>query len=147
MMIIENLKADNVRDVARIEKEEIETPWGLNALMADIENKNAYYVCVKKDARVIGYGGIWLSIETADITNIAVSNDFKRMGVGTLIVGELIKKAHEKNCFEINLEVNENNEGAIALYEKCGFKKVGIRKKYYNNTDNAILMQFNKEKS
>ena len=67
------------------------------------------------------------------------------MGIGSLIVSELIKKAHEKDCFEINLEVNENNEGAIALYEKCGFLKVGRRKRYYNNTDDAIIMQYNKE--
>ena len=141
MTVIENLTYDNVKAVSQIEKELIETPWGEVALKKEIENENAFYAVVKKDGKVAGYGGIWLSIETADITNIAVSRDFQRMGIATLIVGELIKKAHEKNCYEINLEVNENNEGAILLYEKCGFLKVGRRKRYYNNKDDAILMQ------
>lgn len=145
MIIIENLNLNNVEAVSIIEKEMIETPWGAEALKKEITNKNAFYAVIKKDDKIIGYGGIWFSIGTSDITNIAVLKEERRKGYGSIILNELIKKADEKNCFEINLEVNENNTGAILLYEKCGFKKVGIRKKYYNNTDNAILMQYNKE--
>ena len=146
MITIENLNLNNVEAVSQIEKEMIETPWGLNALKKEIENKNAFYAVIKKDDKVLGYGGIWFSIGTSDITNIAVLKEERRKGYGSIILNELIKKAIENKCYEINLEVNENNEGAILLYEKNGFLKVGLRKKYYNNKDNAILMQFNEEK-
>lgn len=146
MIVIENLNLQNVEAVSKIEKELIETPWGLEALKKEIENKNAFYAVIKKDDKVIGYGGIWFSIGTSDITNIAVIKEERRKGYGSVILNEIIKKAEEKNCDEINLEVNENNSGAILLYQKCGFKKVGIRKRYYNNTDNAIIMQYNRGK-
>ena len=146
MITIENLNLNNVEAVSQIEKEMIETPWGLNALKKEIENKNAFYAVIKNDDKVLGYGGIWFSIGTSDITNIAVLKEERRKGYGSIILNELIKKAIENKCYEINLEVNENNEGAILLYEKCGFLKVGLRKKYYNNKDNAIIMQFNEEK-
>ena len=144
MITIENLNKNNISEVAEIENLCIETPWGINELSKELENKNAFYACVKKDGKIIGYGGIWTSVGTADITNIAVLPVFRRMGIGSMIIAELIKHASEKEIFEINLEVNENNPGAIALYEKCHFIKVGIRKKYYNNKENALIMQYRK---
>lgn len=142
MIAIENLNENNVEDICEIEKLTIETPWGINELKRELANKNAFYVCIRKDGIIAGYGGLWLSVGTADITNIAVLPSFRRTGIGSLIVKELLKKASDSGIREINLEVNENNSGAIALYEKCGFCNVGIRKKYYNNKDNAIIMQF-----
>lgn len=143
-MITEDLNLNNIEQVAEIERECIETPWGYNGLLKDIDNKNAFYICVNVDGKIAGYGGIWLSVETADITNIAVLPLYRRQGIGTVIVEALKKKAYENDIYDINLEVNENNISAILLYEKCGFKKVGIRKKYYNNKDNAIIMKWEK---
>lgn len=146
MITVEGLSEQNINDVAKIEALCIETPWGERELFRELENKNAFYACIKKDGRTVGYGGIWLSVGTADITNIAVLPEYRREGFGSLILSELTKKAVENGCFEINLEVNENNLGAVLLYEKCGFEKVGIRKKYYKNKDNAIIMQYNYKK-
>lgn len=146
MITVENLSEQNIKDVSKIEGLCIETPWGERELFRELENKNAFYACIKKDGRTVGYGGIWLSVGTADITNIAVLPEHRREGFGSLILSELTKKAVENGCFEINLEVNENNIGAVLLYEKCGFEKVGIRKKYYKNKDNAIIMQYNYKK-
>lgn len=146
MITVENLSEQNIKDVAEIERLCIETPWGEGELFRELENKNAFYACLKKDGHTVGYGGIWLSVGTADITNIAVLPEHRREGLGSLILSELTKKAVKNGCFEINLEVNENNRGAVLLYEKCGFEKVGIRKKYYKNKDNAIIMQYNYKK-
>lgn len=146
MITVENLSEQNIKDVSKIERLCIETPWGERELFRELENKNAFYACIKKDGRTVGYGGIWLSVGTADITNIAVLSERRREGFGSLILSELTRKAVENGCFEINLEVNENNLGAVLLYEKCGFEKVGIRKKYYKNKDNAIIMQYNYKK-
>lgn len=142
MITFENLNAENIADVCKTEEAYIETPWGYNELFSDITNENAFYVCIRKDNEFAGYGGMRFNLFDADITNIAVNENFRRTGIGTLILKELIKKAEEKKLESIFLEVNQNNENAIKLYEKCGFKKEGIRKKYYNNKDDAIIMKY-----
>ncbi len=72
--------------------------------------------------------------------NIVVKKDKRNLGIGSKLLEEIIKKAIEINSKTITLEVNENNLPAIKLYEKYGFKQIGLRKKYYNNIDNAIIM-------
>ena len=70
----------------------------------------------------------------------SVKKDFRHLGIGTKILEKLISISKELKFNSITLEVNENNKNAIKLYEKFGFEKLGIRKKYYNHTDNAIIM-------
>ena len=141
-MITEALNEENVAEVCEIERECIETPWGLNGLKDEIENEAAFYVCIREGDEIAGYGGIRLNSGMADITNIAVKPRYRRRGIGKIIVKTLVLKAKEKDIYDIALEVNENNEAALKLYEKCGFIRVGIRKKYYNNKDNAIIMKY-----
>ena len=62
------------------------------------------------------------------------------MHIGSTLLQKLIDTAQYQNFKSITLEVNENNLPAINLYSKFLFKKLGIRKKYYNNKDNAIIM-------
>ena len=74
--------------------------------------------------------------------NIVTKKNKRNLGIGTLLLQELINISTQKKLKSITLEVNEKNIPAIKLYEKFNFEKVGIRKKYYNNTDSAILMTF-----
>lgn len=141
MTELERLNAENAKAVSEIEKECIETPWGYGELLKEADNENAFYVCVKSDGKIAGYGGMRISADFADITNIAVSKEYRRRGFGKMITEALIKKAKASDCSDMTLEVNENNAPAIALYEKCGFLKVGLRKKYYGGKDNAIIMK------
>ena len=80
-------------------------------------------------------------LDEANIMNIAVRIDKRKLGIGSILLNKLIELAKFSNCTSILLEVNENNIPAIALYEKYHFERIGLRKKYYNNTDNAILMK------
>lgn len=72
--------------------------------------------------------------------NIVVRKDKRGLGIGSSILEEIVKIAIALQAKTITLEVNEKNLYAIKLYQKYGFKQVGLRKKYYNNTDDAILM-------
>ena len=78
--------------------------------------------------------------------NIVVRKNYRRNGVGQKLLDELINLAKETNLNNLSLEVNSKNVPAIKLYEKNGFIQIGIRKKYYNNIDDAILMQKNIKK-
>ena len=72
--------------------------------------------------------------------NIVTKIDKRHLGIGSKLLSSLINIAKEQNLKTITLEVNVNNQIAINLYNKFNFKKTGLRKKYYNNTDDAIIM-------
>ena len=73
--------------------------------------------------------------------NIVTKKNMRNIGIASQLLTEVIRYCKNLNLKSIYLEVNENNLSAIHLYEKYGFKRIGLRKKYYNNTDNAILME------
>jgi ribosomal-protein-alanine N-acetyltransferase len=71
---------------------------------------------------------------------VAVAKDFRGMGVASSLIDDFIVLAKEKKLAFITLEVRASNTGAILLYEQKGFSKVGERKRYYENTEDALLM-------
>lgn len=88
----------------------------------------------------IGFVAFRFCLQDAELTNFAVSPVFYRRGIGSLLLEYGLKKAASENIESITLEVNERNAPAVGLYGKFLFKTVNIRKKFYNNTDNALLM-------
>ena len=76
----------------------------------------------------------------AEITNIAVHKDYRRMGIASKIIEKMVEKCAQTSTSLLHLEVRESNENAINLYTKMGFVQDGFRKNYYKNNENAILM-------
>ena len=93
------------------------------------------------NGEILGFAGILINIDIVEIMNIVVRKKFRRQGIGKKLLEELIKFAKNTNLEFMNLEVNSKNQPAIELYQKFGFKQIGIRKKYYNMVDDAIIMQ------
>ena len=90
--------------------------------------------------KIIGFAGIWKSVDDVHITNIVTAKEYRNQNIGSLMLSKLIKMAEaEKDITSITLEVNSNNLPAQKLYEKFGFTVVGLRKKYYNNIDDALI--------
>lgn len=114
--------------------------WSYNILKQELENGKSKYFVVKQENEIVGFAGIMLVIDEVNIMNIVVKKDKRNLGIGSLLLEEIIRYSKIHNATSITLEVNEKNIPAIKLYEKYGFKQVGLRKKYYNNEDNAILM-------
>ena len=117
--------------------------WNYNILKGELENINSKYLVAKIDNKIVGFAGIIPVLDEADISNIVVHKKFRSQKIGSLLLQALINLSLSLNLKALNLEVRESNITAIKLYEKYGFKAYGIRKKYYNNTDNAILMRKN----
>lgn len=114
--------------------------WNYNVFKSELENKNSKYVVAKLNNEIIGFGGIWFSVDDIHITNIVVKKIYRNQKIGSLILTALIDMCKNQAQKAITLEVNLNNIPAQKLYQKFGFKIVGIRKKYYNNTEDAIIM-------
>ena len=116
--------------------------WNYSILKQEFYNENTSYIVAKQNDELVGFAGILTIVDEANIMNIVTKKNKRNLGIGTLLLQELINISTQKKLKSITLEVNEKNIPAIKLYEKFNFEKVGIRKKYYNNTDSAILMTF-----
>ena len=114
--------------------------WNYSILKQEFFGENTTYIIAKQGNNIIGFAGILTIIDEANIMNIVTKKDKRNLKVGSLLLENLIKISKQKNLKSITLEVNEHNIPAIKLYEKFNFIKIGIRKRYYNNTDSAIIM-------
>lgn len=114
--------------------------WSYNILKQELENGKSKYFVAKQENEIVGFSGILLIIDQVNIMNIVVKKDKRNFGIGSSLLEEIIRYSKIHNATSITLEVNEKNIPAIKLYKKYGFKQVGLRRKYYNNEDNAILM-------
>ena len=115
--------------------------WNYEILKSELESNNSYFFVAKNiSGEIVGFAGIKVILDEADIMNIVVKKDFRGKKISSYMLNETIQycKNHEINA--INLEVNIKNTIAINLYKKYNFKEVGLRKKYYNGIDDAILM-------
>lgn len=113
--------------------------WNCNVLKEELENDNSKYIIAKIDNEIVGFAGIKIIIDEADIMNIVTKKSHRNQGIGALLLENLISIASELQLSSISLEVNEENPPAIHLYEKFGFENLGIRKNYYQDK-NAIMM-------
>lgn len=133
----------NLKDFEKIKdslQEEFDDFWTSSILKSELESENSKYIVAKENNEIVGFAGIWISPVDVEITNIVTKKTERKKGIGSALLDKLIEMAKSTGRETISLEVNENNFPAEILYEKKGFEVVGIRKKYYKGTDNAIIM-------
>ncbi len=137
----EKMTNAHIERIAELEKECFSSPWSEGGLRVELNNSFArFFVAIWSD-EIAGYIGAHNVLGEVYITNIAVFPAFRRKGVGEALVDALYQQAKKENAEFITLEVRKNNISAISLYEKCGFKKVGERKNFYESPrEDAILM-------
>jgi ribosomal-protein-alanine acetyltransferase len=141
---INNMNLNDLESICSNLEKDFDDFWNYNILKNELQNPNSIYFVVKdKNNNILGFAGILKILDEADITNIVVKKDYRNKGIGTMLLKHLILEAKKQNLLTITLEVNEKNKNAILLYKKFKFEELGIRKKYYNNTDNAIIMTLN----
>lgn len=139
---INYMMEEHLDEVAALEKECFSEPWSRDAF-GDTLNKDDYiYIVALHEGSVAGYAGAVVSFDEGSITNIAVSDEKRRIGIGKELMLQMTKLLKERNVTQIFLEVRESNEAARELYRLCGYNDVGMRKNFYNKpTENAIVMK------
>lgn len=131
----------HIDSVLKISEESFPISWSKESYVNEVKNPLAYYLVAILNNEVVGFVGAWIVVGEANITNIAVSKDFRRQGIANLLMDSILKLCKENNTTDINLEVRSSNIKAQNLYKKFGFIQEGIRKKYYeDNKEDAILM-------
>lgn len=140
-MQVELMNKSHIDGIMEIEKDSFAIPWSRAAVEKELSNNLAIYAVVKENDKVVGYGGMWYVVNEGHITNIAVHKDYRRKGIGNVIVNKLIEIAEEKEMIGLTLEVRKSNLPALELYRKNGFKLEGIRPEYYeDNKEDAYIM-------
>ena len=137
---IKKMTKGHLEQIKDILYEQFDEFWNENVLNTELENPLSEYIVAICDNKVVGYAGLWRSIDEGHITNIVTKKDKRGNNIGTKMLEEIIALARKKELQSVTLEVNEHNEIAIKLYKKYNFQEVGKRKKYYNNIDDAIIM-------
>lgn len=139
---IEKMKDEDIDEALLTEQSHNIHILSKNILKEDIKNKNYNYLVAKNnDGKIIGYIGISYVLDSADIISIVVHKDYTQKGIATLLLQEIFAFAKENNIQKITLEVRSSNLPAQKLYEKHGFKQIAIRKKYYDNTEDALIYE------
>lgn len=143
-MIVRNAVLSDAEALATIEKECISHPWSIVLFNADLKNPNAVYFVAEEEGRVLGFLGAHDIVGEINITNVAVKPECQRKGIANqlmkALLSEVESRAKEKEIIGITLEVRKSNEPAIKLYEKHGFVSEGIRRGYYSDGEDAIIM-------
>ncbi|MBR2069273.1 MAG: ribosomal protein S18-alanine N-acetyltransferase [Candidatus Gastranaerophilales bacterium] len=139
---IQKMEADNIDDILAIEELCYgEHHWSYESFISELNNQISSYRCALFENKCIGYMGIWKIVDEAHVTNLSVHPDFQNKKVAHLLLLDSIDECYKNKIKFITLEVRTSNEKAIHLYEKFGFKSLGVRKKYYqDNNEDALIM-------
>ena len=135
----------DIETLVEIEKQSFAVPWPADAFYHDIQhNRFAAYVMIELDQVVVGYCGLWIILDEAHITNIAILPNYRGQKLGETLLNKIMSVAKEAGAESMTLEVRVSNEAAKGLYKKLGFQEGGIRKYYYtDNGEDARVMWVN----
>lgn len=128
--------------LSEIEKACFSRAWSRESLESEIDNENAVFLVAESEKEVLGYVGCIFVLGEGSITNVAVSPNFRRIGVGDALISALIENAKRIDGEALFLEVRKGNIAAQNLYKKHGFAVCGERKNFYRDpTENAYIMR------
>ncbi len=137
---VNEMSLDDLNSIKDILLSNFDDFWNYNILKEELECASSYFLVAKNsNNEIVGFAGFKIIIDEADIMNIVVKKNFRKNGIGSVLLENLISLSKSLNLKSITLEVNENNISAINLYNKFDFVKLGVRKNYYGNS-NAIIM-------
>ncbi len=144
---IRPMRAADLVDVVRIEKQSFKAPWSREQFLASVGGGGVQLNLVLESwepggpCRIAGYTSAWVVAGEMEINNVAVAEESRRQGHGKRILSYLLDEAARLNCSEVSLEVSRANCAAIQLYEACGFRKTGLRRGYYRDSgDDALIL-------
>ena len=139
----EIMRRRHLRRVLEIEEQVYPRPWTHRTFVSELNHMrlgSRWYLVAYVGDRVVGYAGMMFAGSDAHVTNVAVDPEWQGRGVATEMMLDLAIIARDRGCEAMTLEVRHTNVAAQNLYRRFGFVPAGVRKRYYENTDDAIIM-------
>jgi len=139
---IDTMRLADLDDVMEIEQASFSMPWSRWMFERElVDRERSHFLVARDGAQVVGYVGFWMVLDEAHIVTIAVRNDFRRRGVGTMLLASALSLAVRMGADRATLEVRITNLAAQELYRKFGFGIVAVRKNFYSDTgEDAYVM-------
>ena len=136
------MRRRHLRSVLRIEDQVYPRPWSIAVFHGEIAARDGsrLYVVAKVGSAVVGYAGLLYQVHDGHITNVAVDPTHHRHKIGTRLMLTLARQARRAHAKNLTLEVRVSNKGAQAMYTSFGFAPVGMRQRYYEGVEDAIVM-------
>jgi ribosomal-protein-alanine N-acetyltransferase len=138
---LEPLAEGSITEILEIEREANTAPWSEQAFRNELDHPNGIFLVARADGEIAGYGGVWIVVDEAHVTTVAVRESNRRQGIGRRLMNELLSKAVASGATCSTLEVRAGNAAAVQLYESMGFSTVARRRGYYpDNKEDALVM-------
>ncbi|MEW6570440.1 MAG: ribosomal protein S18-alanine N-acetyltransferase [Nitrospirota bacterium] len=140
-VVIREMHEEDLDEILKIERMSFSTPWSEAAFLNEIHKTNSLTRVALLNNKVVGYTCVNYIHGEAHILNLAVRPEFRRTGIATALMKDVIDKLKKKDCGFVYLEVRVSSMGARRFYERLGFKIVGVRRDYYQYpVEDAALM-------
>ena len=132
---------DDLDEVLVIERHSFPSAWSRGSYERELRNRTSCYLTARHEGRLVGYIGMWVIVDEAHITTLAVHPGCRRRGLGAHLLGLLIQRARGRGAAKVTLEVRERNIPAISMYQSFGFQQTGVLRGYYGDTgENGLVM-------
>lgn len=142
MIRVTDAELSHISDIETLEKQCFSVPWTRDMLIKQLpDDMHIFLSAVNDSGEIVGYVGLMYVLDEGYISNVAVSPQCRRQGIGDMLIDALVARARAKKLAFVTLEVRESNLAAQKLYKKHDFAEVGKRRNYYSlPTEDAILM-------
>ena len=141
-MIITKMTDAHVAQIAELEKLCFSDPWSEKSVASELNNPLAFWLVAEDNGRVAGYIGSQTVLDETDMMNVAVHPDYRKQGIATALIVDLVEELRKMGSHSLTLEVRASNENAIRVYQKLDFQQVGCRKNYYRNPkEDALILR------
>ncbi|MEW9528989.1 ribosomal protein S18-alanine N-acetyltransferase [Microbispora sp. NPDC049125] len=141
--VLRRMTADDLSSVMEVERATFPADaWSEAMMRGELRDqpRTRHYVVAEVDGRIIGYAGLAVAADQADVQTIAVLAEHRRSGIGTALMDALLAEAARRGADAVFLEVRADNPPAQAMYERFGFAALGVRRRYYEDGTDAITM-------
>jgi ribosomal-protein-alanine N-acetyltransferase len=141
--VFSSMTSADIEDVLALEERAFDDPWNARDFASELKNPRSF-VQLLRDGKgeLLGHVVFWIVLDQVEILDIAVAPEYRRRGLGGLLMEHVVSLSRQKNCRLISLEVRRSNEAALGLYESLGFKPIALRPRYYaHDNEDAIVMQ------
>jgi len=139
----ERMRKEHIPEILAIERASFPTPWSEYSFRWELNDEKSHFLVAILNGHVVGYCGFWLIAGEAHIANIAVHPNLRRRGIGRALLMNALRWACQRGAKFATLEVRRSNTAAQRLYESFGFEVVGVRRKYYEGREDALIMTLN----
>ena len=136
-LVLETMTLADVTDVAAMERRVFPDPWSPDSFLAEVERRPdvGWPVVVRDASTVVGYAVVWFIVDEIHIGNIAVHPDHQGEGIGRWLMERILEEGKRRSMVFATLEVRPSNRAALGLYERFGFRRIAVRRRYYRNND------------